>query len=158
MCHNSIARGTGYASMAAIRYAMVSDYRTTAIRYGMVSDCRITAIRRGHFSCKKLLWAAVISQHPRSPVHKRHRCLCKTCTFLFLGMLFSGGRVFFLALSAAGQARRPSVHYDACRDLCRAPRWCSEHSTSLNRLGVAFRLAGPSKCEWNPPQVVDLVQ
>ena len=32
---------------------------------------------------------------------------------------------FFLALSAAGQARAPSVLYDACLDPGRAPWWCS---------------------------------
>ena len=41
------------------------------------------------------------------------------CTF-FLGMLNSAGRGCFLALSAAGQARGPPVHYDALRDPDRA--------------------------------------
>ena len=39
--------------------------------------------------------------------------------------------VVSLALSAAGQARRPSVHYDARLDPGRAPWRCSEHLTSL---------------------------
>ena len=59
-------------------------------------------------------------------------------------MLFSGGRGFFLVLSAAGQARGQWVLYDACRDPGRALSWCFEHSTSLNWLcfqGVTFRLA-----------------
>ena len=73
--------------------------------------------------------------------------------FCFAGMLFCGGRVFFLALSAAGQARRPPVHHDACLDLGRAPWRCSEHSTSLSWLffqRAAFSLAEPSRSMGKP--------
>lgn len=41
--------------------------------------------------------------------------------FFFFGMLLYGGRVFFLALLAAGQASRPWVHYDVYLDPGRAP-------------------------------------
>ena len=40
--------------------------------------------------------------------------------YALLGV-FSGGGVFFLAFSAAGQARAPSVQCDACRDTGRGP-------------------------------------
>lgn len=54
-------------------------------------------------------------------------CLCKIPGMhFFCGMLFSGGRRFFLAFSAEGQARGPSVHYDAYLDPSR-PSWrCAE--------------------------------
>ena len=55
---------------------------------------------------------------------------------------------FLLTLSAAGQARGPSVYYDNCLDPGRAPWRCSEHSTSLIWLffqEVAFRLAELSR-------------
>ena len=37
------------------------------------------------------------------------------------GMLFTGGRVFFLALSAAGRAKGQSVYHDAYLDPDQAP-------------------------------------
>ena len=45
----------------------------------------------------------------------------------FFGSLLSGGRVFLLALSAAGQASLPWVHYEACLDLGLAPWRRSAH-------------------------------
>ena len=48
-------------------------------------------------------------------------CLCKTLSSFYFGSLPSVGRVFLLALSAAGQAGLPLVHYEACRDLRQAP-------------------------------------
>ena len=45
--------------------------------------------------------------------------------YIYSGMPLSGGRGFFLALSAAGQARGPWVHYDAGLDPGRAPWRCS---------------------------------
>ena len=39
----------------------------------------------------------------------------------FFWLAVSDGRVLLLALSAAGQASLPWVHYEACLDLNRAP-------------------------------------
>ena len=61
-------------------------------------------------------------------------CLCKIGVFTSLACCSPAAKGFYLVLSAAGQARRPSVHYDACRDPGRALWRCSEHSTSLNWL------------------------
>ena len=55
----------------------------------------------------------------------------------FFGSLLSAGRGFLLALSAAGQARLPWVHYEACLDFGRAPWRCSAHETSLSWLYLA---------------------
>ena len=52
-------------------------------------------------------------------------------------MVFSSGRRFFFALSAAGQAWGPPVRYDTCLDPSRAPWRCSEHSTSLNWIFIS---------------------
>ena len=70
--------------------------------------------------------------------------------YRFFWHAFSGGRDFFLALSAAGQGRGPSVHYDACLDPGKASwrvlssiqsRWAGSFgkglsSASLSRVGA----------------------
>ena len=61
-------------------------------------------------------------------------------------MLLSGDRGFFLPLSAAGQARGPWVHYDACLDPDRAPWRRSGHFTSISWLSKTKLLAAsPSR-------------
>ena len=53
-------------------------------------------------------------------------CLCKIYAGIcFSGLLAFGGLVFFHALSAAGQARRRSVHNSPHLDPGRAPWLCS---------------------------------
>ena len=46
--------------------------------------------------------------------------LSDMCTFAIC-IIFSGGLIYFLALSAAGHARSPPIRYDACLDPGRAP-------------------------------------
>lgn len=89
----------------------------------------------GRFGCQQIY----ISAHQ-----------CKACIFfVFLGMLFSGSRVFLLEFLAVGSARGPSVHYRARLDPSRAPSRCFELSVSLNWLffwqGVVFRRAEMSR-------------
>lgn len=65
----------------------------------------------------------------------------------FSGLLFYGRRGFASAISAARQARGPSVHYDAFLDPGRALWRFSEHPTLLNYASfghvVTFRLSEP---------------
>ena len=72
---------------------------------------------------------------------------------------YSPAAEFFLALSAAGQARRPSVHYDACLSTPgQAPWRCSEHPTSLSWLFFSWGCV-PPRCSsraraWKTPRFV----
>ena len=72
-------------------------------------------------------------------------------------MLFSGGGSFFLALSAAGQAKGgPSVHYRTRVGISvelRGGVLSIQHRLTRSFFqGVAIRLAEPLRCEWKPPQ------
>ena len=56
--------------------------------------------------------------------------------FLFFGTVFPGGRVFFSHFRLRSKQRGPSVYYDACLDLSRAPWRHSEPPTSLSWLFI----------------------
>ena len=81
-------------------------------------------------------------------------CLRQKC-ILFLGIVFSGGRRFFFALSAAGQARGPSVYCDAMHVWI--PAEFRGGAPSIQRRlagsfgqGVVFLLAEAIRCMENP--------
>ena len=72
----------------------------------------------------------------------------------FFGSLLSGGRVFHLALSTAGQASLPWVLYEACLDLGRAPwRRSARRLAGSIWQGIAFRLPETSR-SLGTPQIV----
>ena len=59
---------------------------------------------------------------PRAPLlAAQPKTYVKHALYFPFGALILGGQGFFLALSAAGHVRGPSVHLDACLDPSRAP-------------------------------------
>ena len=112
-----------------------------------------------HVAMNKLfIIPRMVYRFPGVRLHIPGISLCKV--YVFFCLLFSSVRGYFTSLSAAGQARRPSVH-DECRDPGRAPWRCTAHSTSLNWLFFSRGCVPPwlsrvGMCGWKTPQFVVL--
>ena len=76
--------------------------------------------------------------------------------FLFLACYSPAAEFFFLALSAMGRTRGPSVHYDACLDPGRAP-WRVIRAFKVAELALCVKelySASLSRAgEWKTPQI-----
>lgn len=81
----------------------------------------------------------------------RDACMQNTTSVIF-GILLSGGRGLFVALSASGQAKGPSVHNVTHVWIPAELRGaCSDHLKSLSCLFChGFRAVEPSTCVDNP--------
>ena len=87
-------------------------------------------------------------------------CTCKIFSSFLFGSLLFGGRVFFVAGSAAEQASVPWQHFETYLDLGGAPWGRSSNETSPSWLHLARDRVPPPRNEqviWNTPNRLQIL-